>query len=71
MRRHQIKISGRALAWIRAIVHAQQANACEWNGTHRHEGGKLNTAAKEALLQTSRLKARQPMLPNHRQGHRL
>ena len=71
MRRHQIKITGGALTRISAIVHAQQANALEWNGAHGHEGGKLHTAAKEALLQTSRLKARQPMLPNHRQGHRL
>ena len=66
----QVKVARGGTAWVRVVVHAQQANDFERNGSHRHERGKLHTPGRKPLLQANAVELRQPMAAQHTQGQR-
>ena len=68
---HEIEIHRRPGAGIVAVVHAQQAHFPEGYGTHGHQGGEIDLAGQETLVQAAFIQPLQQHILDDVQGQGL
>ena len=65
---HEIEIQWRLCTRVVAVIHPQQTDQFEGNGSHGHQGAEVNGSGQKTLRQASLIETGQPGLTDDGQG---